>query len=121
MLTIAVGDIHGMAKKLRLLLDRIDDWRKLNSGGEPHQFVFLGDYIDRGPNSREVLQIVQDLQRDGAVCLRGNHEELMLGATKSNLGLANFLANGGDATIASLGTSAAFRCPRMDGQASNEL
>jgi serine/threonine protein phosphatase 1 len=109
MLTIAVGDIHGMAKKLRLLLHRIDDWCKLNSGSEPHQFVFLGDYIDRGPNSREVLQIVQDLQRDGAVCLRGNHEELMLGATKSDLGLANFIANGGDATIASLGTSAAFR------------
>ena len=49
MLTIAVGDIHGMANKLRLLLDRIDDWRKLNSESEPHQFVFLGDYIDRGP------------------------------------------------------------------------
>ena len=71
--------------------------------------IFLGDYIDRGPDSRQVLQIVQRLQAQGAICLRGNHEELMLGATELERGLTNFLVNGGDATIASLRTPAAFQ------------
>ena len=87
MLTIVIGDIHGMPTKLRHLVDQIDEWLRLNGGNEPHQFIFLGDYIDRGPNSRKVLQIIRRLQRDGAVCLRGNHEELMLDATESELEL----------------------------------
>jgi serine/threonine protein phosphatase 1 len=49
------------------------------------------------------------LQAKGAICLRGNHEELILRATESERDLTNFLANGGDATIASLRTPAAFR------------
>ena len=58
---------------------------------------------------RKVLQIVQHLQAKGAICLRGNHEELMLRAMELEWGLANFLANGGDKTIASLRTPAAFQ------------
>ena len=60
-------------------------------------------------NSRQALQIVQRLQAEGAICLRGNHEELMLQATELEGDLANFLANGGDATITSLRTPAAFQ------------
>ncbi len=108
MLTIAIGDIHGQAAKLQRLLLHVEKWVHSNAGNEPHRFVFLGDYIDRGPNSREVLRIVQRLQAGGAICLRGNHEELMLQSTESDLGLDNFLANGGDKTLASLGTPAAF-------------
>jgi serine/threonine protein phosphatase 1 len=109
MLTIVIGDIHGMAAKLQNLLSQIDVWLQANAEGEPHQFIFLGDYIDRGPDTREVLQIVQRLQAAGAICLRGNHEELMLRATESERDLTNFLFNGGDSTIASLHTPAAFR------------
>jgi serine/threonine protein phosphatase 1 len=109
MLTIVIGDIHGMAVKLENLLRRIDAWLDANGLAEPHRFVFLGDYIDRGLQSREVLKIVQRLQATGAICLRGNHEELMLAATESELGWANFLANGGDATLASLETRSAFQ------------
>ena len=109
MLTIVIGDIHGMAGKLKNLLGQIDGWLHANPEGEPHQLVLLGDYIDRGPDSRQVLQIVQRLQAQGAICLRGNHEELMLGATESERGLTNFRLNGGDATIASLRTPAAFQ------------
>jgi serine/threonine protein phosphatase 1 len=109
MLTIAIGDIHGVAKKLRNLLTHIDAWLDMNAKGQSRQFVFLGDYIDRGPDSRQVLQIVQRLQVRGAICLRGNHEELMLRATESERGLTNFLVNGGDATITSLRTPAAFQ------------
>ena len=102
MLTVAIGDIHGMATKLENLLGQIDNWCEANVGTERCQLLFLGDYIDRGPQAREVLKIVQRLQGDGAICLRGNHEELMVNATESKRGLLNFLANGGDATIASL-------------------
>src|ERR1019366_10607556 len=109
MLTIVIGDIHGMAAKLESLLGQIDMWCAANARAERRQLIFLGDYIDRGPDSREVLQIVQRLQAEGAICLRGNHEELMLQATESKRDLANFLANGGAATITSLATPDAFR------------
>jgi len=109
MLTIVIGDIHGMAAKLENLLGQIDMWCAANAKAELRQLIFLGDYIDRGPDSRRVLQIVQRLQAEGAICLRGNHEELMLQATESERDLANFLANGGDATITSLRTPAAFQ------------
>jgi serine/threonine protein phosphatase 1 len=108
MLTIVIGDIHGMAAKLENLLGQIDMWCSANAKAELRQLIFLGDYIDRGPDSRQVLQIVQRLQAEGAICLRGNHEELMLRATESESDLTTFLANGGDATITSLGAPAAF-------------
>jgi serine/threonine protein phosphatase 1 len=109
MLTIVISDIHGMAAKLEILLGQIDMWCATNAKAELRQLIFLGDYIDRGPDSRQVLQIVQRLQAKGAICLRGNHEELMLRATESERDLTNFLANGGGATITSLCTPAAFR------------
>lgn len=109
MLTIVIGDIHGMAAKLENLLGQIDMWCAANARAERRQLIFLGDYIDRGPDSRQVLQIVQCLQAKGVICLRGNHEQLMLRATESERDLTNFLANGGGATITSLGTPAAFR------------
>src|SRR5699024_7510874 len=40
----------------------------------------LGDYIDRGPNSKGVLNRVSELKRNGAIVLRGNHDEMMLNA-----------------------------------------
>ncbi len=108
MLTIAVGDIHGEAAKLARLLFHVEKWLYANAPNEPRRFVFLGDYIDRGPHAREALEIVQRLQSAGAVCLRGNHEELMLRSERSERKMVNFLANGGEATLASLSTSAAF-------------
>ncbi len=109
MLTIVIGDTHGMAAKLENLLGQIDRWCAANARAELHQLIFLGDYIDRGPDSRQVLQIVQCLQTKGAICLRGNHEQLMLRATESERDRTNFLANGGGATVTSLCTPAAFR------------
>jgi serine/threonine protein phosphatase 1 len=95
--------------KLENLLGQIDMWCAANVRAALRQLIFFGDYIDRGPDSHQVLQIVQHLQAEGAICLRGNHEELMLQATESEGDLTNFLANGGDATITSLRTPAAFR------------
>src|ERR1700731_4877184 len=102
MLNIVIGDIHGMAAKLENLLGQIDTWCAANARAALRQLIFLGDYIDRGPDSRQVLRIVQRLQAEGAICLRGNHEELMLRATESERGLPNVLANGGDTTTSTL-------------------
>lgn len=70
----AIGDIHGCYEKLRELMERIPY--------DPQQdtLVFLGDYIDRGPQSREVLTYLCQLRREAekVVMLMGNHEYLML-------------------------------------------
>ncbi len=71
---LAIGDIHGMYDKLISLADRI------RFSPEEDLLVFLGDYIDRGPESVRCLQHVCDLQRrypDSVVCLLGNHEVMM--------------------------------------------
>ncbi len=70
--------------------------------------VFVGDYIDRGPDSRQVIDVLLELgQRCNVVCLRGNHEAMLLAFLEdpeSNMaGL--FIYNGGSATLASYGDS----------------
>ena len=74
----AIGDIHGQITMLLELLTIIRN-RPLR---EADQLVFLGDYIDRGEDSRAVVQAMIDLSRehDNVVFLRGNHEQLMLDA-----------------------------------------
>ena len=76
--TYALSDIHGCLDKLEGLVARCRA-----DGGDSAKFVFLGDYIDRGPDSRGVLEYVIDLQRrrpGDVVCLCGNHEDLALHA-----------------------------------------
>ena len=71
---LAVGDIHGMYEKLIALMEQI----RFTPGDD--MLVFLGDYIDRGPDSVKCLQYVYDLQRrypDSVVCLMGNHEVML--------------------------------------------
>ena len=69
---LAIGDIHGCVTALRCLIDsvelRADD-----------TIVTLGDYVDRGPDSRAVLRLLIDLGESyDVVFLRGNHEIMML-------------------------------------------
>ena len=70
--TVAVGDIHGMADKLRRLLLEIDSWLASVNSARLVQFIFLGDYIDRGLDSKGVIETVRAMQNGGAICLRGN-------------------------------------------------
>jgi serine/threonine protein phosphatase 1 len=76
MATIAVGDVHGNFAALGDLL------RQLKSvASEGDVVVFLGDYIDRGPNSKDCVDAILALQHDIAakvVCLCGNHEDWFL-------------------------------------------
>jgi serine/threonine protein phosphatase 1 len=95
-----IGDIHGCASELDALLSSLP----LAHGDT---IAFVGDYIDRGPASTDVIRIVLDLQRDPGlrtVCLKGNHEDMFL----DYMGLGGrhggaFLYNGGAATLVSYG------------------
>jgi serine/threonine protein phosphatase 1 len=108
LLSVAIGDIHGMAELLTRLLSQIDEWLISADYEKSAQFIFLGDYVDRGPNSKEVLARVRAMQKAGAICLRGNHEQLMILSSESLLGEQNFLYNGGASTCKSLGSAEAF-------------
>jgi len=70
----AIPDIHGHADKLAHVLDLIE-----RDGGKDAKIVFLGDYIDRGPDSKDVLQMLIDGQQAGRnwTFLKGNHDRLM--------------------------------------------
>jgi serine/threonine protein phosphatase 1 len=108
-LTIAIGDIHGCGDMLDRLLERC--FRL--AGARTAQFVFLGDYIDRGPDSARVVATLIEMQRSlpgRVVCLRGNHEVLLLEAlAKDDMGL--WLFNGADATLASYGVDLVAALP----------
>ncbi len=101
----ALGDIHGRLDLLELAASRIN----AHLDGRPGKFVFLGDYIDRGPDSSGVLDFLIGAQRaGGAVCLKGNHEDMMLAAVREPEADASFnwVCNGGDATLLSYGGDA---------------
>lgn len=92
----AVGDIHGCFDKLLVLMDKIDiDF-------DADTLVFLGDYIDRGPQSFEVVDYLSDLKKrfTKAVFLKGNHEE-MLEKYLSGEDRLTYLVNGGQQTLES--------------------
>lgn len=66
-----IGDIHGCYHALVKLIDKI---RSADSSAKP---IFIGDYVDRGWKNREVIDYVIALQQEGAVCLRGNHDNVI--------------------------------------------
>ena len=76
-----IGDIHGQVEKLETLLDMIKSHHERKHSNKTGRLVYLGDYIDRGPNSAAVIDLIMQA-RDGfdAVYLKGNHEALMLDA-----------------------------------------
>jgi serine/threonine protein phosphatase 1 len=93
----AIGDVHGCAEELRALIQKLPLRRD-------SLVVFLGDYIDRGPDSRGVVDTILELQQYcRVVCLLGNHElmlrEFLDGSDPRRV--ARFIYNGGSATLAS--------------------
>ncbi|WP_162501297.1 metallophosphoesterase family protein [Methylobacterium crusticola] len=101
MLTYAIGDIHGCRQEFESLLAMI----RVHAGEREHRIITLGDAIDRGPDSKGVLDIV--MRRPDIVALRGNHEQMLLEARHSDTGEqeARWLQNGGSATLRSFGAS----------------
>jgi serine/threonine protein phosphatase 1 len=103
----AIGDIHGRLDLLDQLLFRIDADERTR-GAARTQLIFLGDLVDRGPDSAGVVQRALELQLSGRAVrfLMGNHEEVFLKALKGSLeALRFFVKIGGRATILSYGFS----------------
>jgi serine/threonine protein phosphatase 1 len=89
--------------------------RRCQSDAEDQiKFIFLGDYIDRGPDSRAVVEYLIELQSrmmTQVICLLGNHEDLALEALHGSLNEEQWLFNGGGATLRSYGITAAAEMP----------
>jgi serine/threonine protein phosphatase 1 len=102
----AIGDIHGRYDLLRLLLDRIGEHAQELPPAKSLHLVFLGDLVDRGPDSAKVVEFLYDLEQrtDQVIVLMGNHEEAMLKSVEGDAGvLKRWLAVGGAETVASYG------------------
>lgn len=96
-----VGDLHGCALETAVLLEYLQKDEQL---AEDDQLVFVGDYIDRGPDSRSVVELMLAIQETfpKTIFLKGNHEDMML----SFLGFdgvmgSSYLYNGGAFTLRS--------------------
>ena len=100
-----VGDIHGRDDLLEVMLARL-----LPSEA---RIVFVGDYVDRGTGSAAVLRRLHALcaQRAGTVCLKGNHEDMMLRFLSDPEGTAAWLTYGGLETLSSFGIDGAGGAP----------
>jgi serine/threonine protein phosphatase 1 len=98
---LAVSDIHGDIHKFESLLELVE----YNS--EHDQLILLGDYVDRGPQSRAVLNKVMELVSDGgAIALMGNHDKMMIDAfdiPENPLHLKRWYYNGGIKTLQNYG------------------
>jgi serine/threonine protein phosphatase 1 len=90
----AIGDIHGCLRPLRRLMEQIDP----RDGDE---VVFMGDYVDRGPDSKGVIEYLRTLEGP-YVFLMGNHERMFLDFLQGK-DRTLFLFNGGRATLDSYG------------------
>ena len=99
MRTLVIGDIHGSLTALKALGEFVDY-------APDDVIVTLGDYIDRGPSSKEVINYLVELRESHEVItLKGNHEVMMENARTSEQELYFWLMNGGEATLDSFQVS----------------
>lgn len=94
-----ISDIHGCFKTLNaLLFDKLKITRD-------DEIYFIGDYVDRGPNSKAVLDLLMDLEIEGynVFFTRGNHEQMMLDSMKSLSDMELWVLNGCNETLNSFG------------------
>ncbi|MEM6470081.1 MAG: metallophosphoesterase family protein [Planctomycetota bacterium] len=95
MRTLAIGDIHGCFRSLDTLANFAGFSRE-------DRIITLGDYVDRGPETRIVIQWLIDWSNDGLLIpLRGNHELMMVAARRSSRHCEEWLACGGDSVLTS--------------------
>ena len=102
----AVGDVHGRLDLLRQIIDQLEADARSRSKGST-RIILLGDLIDRGPQSRETLELAKRMElenRGRVLVLCGNHEDMLLASAEGNADAQRlWLANGGDATLRSYG------------------
>jgi serine/threonine protein phosphatase 1 len=108
----AVGDIHGRADLLAQVFAHIDEDTARHPGTQEIE-VFIGDYVDRGPDSAAVInQLVERSTCRKTVFLRGNHEALMLAFLENPSALAEWEHVGGMATLISYGLQGVLKADR---------
>jgi serine/threonine protein phosphatase 1 len=108
--TYAIGDIHGSLRMLQALIARC----RQDAGDRPTTFVFLGDYIDRGPDSAGVVRAIMNLQVESpgrVIALKGNHEAMALDVANSEVPADFWLTQGGAETLRSYGVANARELP----------
>lgn len=102
-----MGDVHGHLALLDDLLNQISSRPDRAGRGGQDRLIFLGDYVDRGPNSAQVIDRLCQVRQDApnAVFLKGNHEEMMVSFLQAGDLTKGYhwLRNGGDATSESYG------------------
>ncbi len=102
-ITYAVGDIHGELGLLRALVDSIE--ADARGEGRAARVVFLGDYVDRGPDSRGVIEFLMagpGRPGDTWIALRGNHDDMLLECFRKD-GDREWLGHFAKATLGSYG------------------
>jgi serine/threonine protein phosphatase 1 len=94
--TLIIGDVHGCLEMLKRLVEKIDYRPGQDS------LIFLGDYIDRGPEAMGVVEYILSLSRlsSGVHCLIGNHEAIFLDYLEGR-DRRSFILNGGTTTLQS--------------------
>jgi serine/threonine protein phosphatase 1 len=99
MRTLAIGDIHGCNKALENLIKKVQP--------QPEdQIIFLGDYIDGGPESRQVIETLLELRKNcSPIFIRGNHEVMILDAREDSLKNNLWQSYGGLETLLSYGAN----------------
>lgn len=106
----AIGDVHGRDDLLADIHARVAADLQARPVAD-HRLIHMGDYVDRGPASAAVIDRLARMAENDprVICLKGNHEELFqIFLALPTGGAASFLANGGDATLASYGVAAQF-------------
>jgi len=100
-LTYAVGDLHGRLDLFEAMLDAV----AMDAAGVPHDLVFLGDIVDRGPDSAALLRRMREVEagHDRIVCLAGNHDRMLLDFLDDPEEGARWLWIGGQETVFSFG------------------
>ncbi len=102
-----IPDIHGCARTFRALVEDVIRLKPMDS------LYLLGDYIDRGPRSKDLLDKILELSAEGhnIHALRGNHEEMLLNSDKSLDDFHLWIMNGGRTTLDSFGVESASEIP----------
>lgn len=117
----AVGDIHGRADLLSDIVQRIEDDQRRRPVKHVVE-IYLGDYVDRGPDSRGVIDILAArMVRNQAICLRGNHEALMECFFYDRDTLSPWLQLGALNTLAAYQALPVTRSDGLDAAAVHEL
>ena len=107
-LMYVIGDVHGCADALQALLAQIREDEAASAHDKRAIIAFLGDYVDRGPASREAIDIILALRAEGRFgvgTLRGNHDQYLLDFLEDGRHGIGWLDYGGLATLTSYGVA----------------